>query len=196
MATLLKINLLPATARQPSLSVVEQLVRMPLARVGAAGMVALTLLVGGVVVVQGGRLVQLQVKIKVLEPKKAEIDQLQQFIRQLHAQEAVFKSLQSDERHRWSMRLQELSEATPEGVWYIEFEMDQGKGLVIRGTALGEGSNQTVRVNQLVEELKGQPKFSAAIKDLQIESVKAAEDGDISLAQFVLTGGFAKSEEP
>lgn len=196
MAQLLRINLLPGAGRQAAMPKPEELLRMPLVRVGAGGFALVIALLGALVLVRGAQLSALRKQVAALEPKKAQMDQQQALLRQLQMQQHVFKSLQTDERYRWSLRLQELSTATPDGVWFNELEMDQGKGLIIKGSAVSEGGNQTGKVNELVERLREQPKFTGAVKDLQIESVKATEEGEFSLAQFTLTGSLPKGEAP
>jgi Tfp pilus assembly protein PilN len=186
---LIEINLLPTAAQPSAVPRPRDLARMPLTWVVAglmAGAVVLAWAAGSAV---GLRLAGLQRRIEALEPKKAAMDRMQQFVQRLQTQEQAFRGLQSEDRHRWSMRLQELSEATPDGVWFTDLDMDDRKGLVVRGSALSEGGNEMGRINKLVTLLKEHPKFGAAVGDLQIESVKARSDGDIDVADFTLTGG-------
>lgn len=185
---LIHINLLPVAAKASALPAPRDLARMPLTWL-IAGLVSITLVFAWAVGAAAAlRLGALQRRIAVLEPRKAELDRLQQFVQRLRAQEEAFRGLRSEDRHRWSMRLQELSEATPDGVWYSDLDMDAQKGLVIRGSAVSEGGNEMARINTLVSALKEHKKFSAAVGDLQIESVKARMDGEIDLADFTLTG--------
>jgi Tfp pilus assembly protein PilN len=185
---LIQINLLPSAAKPSALPSARELVRMPLTWIVAAAMAASVGLGWFSGFTAAVRLAGLKRHIAQLEPKKAELDTLQQFVERLRAQEEAFRGLRSEDRHRWSMRLQELSEATPDGVWFSDLDMDAGKGLVIRGSALGEGGNEMAHITKLVDQLKATPNFKAAVGDLQIESVKARDDGGIDLADFTLTG--------
>ncbi len=183
---MLKINLLPEGERKATLSPVEQLHRTPLVWVVVAGMLLLVGILWIPLTVYRQQVRALEIQIQALTPKKAEVDRLQQFTRQLRAQETAFKELREDQ-HLWSKRLNVISNLTPDGVWYTELAMDLQRGLVIQGAALGQGGAEMVGIGRLVQELKANPDFSSAIKDIQIESIKRAQDKEIEIVQFTLT---------
>jgi Tfp pilus assembly protein PilN len=193
---MIQINLLPSAANPSALPAPRDLARMPLTWM-VAGVLSVSLLaVWAVGAAAAVRLAGLARRVDTLEPKKLELDELEQFVQRLRAQEQAFRGLQSEDRHRWSARLQEMSEATPDGVWFSDLDMDHLKGLVIRGSALSEGGNEMTRINKLVAKLKETSKFVAAVGDLQIESVKARDDGGVDLADFTLTGASGLADTP
>ena len=182
---MLKINLLPETARKASLSPIEQLHRTPLMWVAVGLLIGIAALFAVPISFRQGELRQLQAKIQVLEPKKAEVDRLQQYLQQLRAQETAFRSVKRGQG-TWSRRLSILSNVTPEGIWFTDLTLDQTKGLVIQGSAIGQGGAEMVSVGRLVQELKADQDFASAVKDIQIESIKRVPEGEIEVVQFTL----------
>lgn len=190
---MLRINLLPPSIRQGTASPLEQLHRTPLMAVVVGGMVVMLVLLGVPAQLQRQRLQQLQRRITELKPKKTEIDQLRQFMDDLRAQDVAFDALERGGR-RWSKRLNALSDVTPDGVWFNEVTLEKAKRMVLQGAAVGEGGRETESINRLVQDLKADPDFSAAITDLQIESIKRIQDHEIEIMQFTLTGAVEGSQ--
>ncbi len=183
---MLKINLLPEAARKDALSSIEQLHRTPLLWAIGGVMVALVFAYTIPIMLHQKELQRLNAKIQLLQPKKAEVDQLQQFLQHLRAQEVAFRQL-SNGQGLWAKRLNTLSNVTPEGVWFTDLTLDEAKGLVIQGAAIGQGGAEMVSVGRIVADLKADPEFASAVKDIQIESIKRTQDKDIELVQFTLT---------
>ena len=182
---MLKINLLPESTRKAGLSPIEQLHRMPLMWIAVALMVvgALSLVVR---VGLGHRaLAELNAKIQVLQPKKLEVDQIQQLLYRLRGQETAFHGLKKGQE-LWSKRLNVLSNVTPDGVWFTELTLNPTQGLMIQGSAIEQGGSEMVNVGRLVQDLKANPDFASAVKDIQIESIKRVQDGDIEVVHFTL----------
>ena len=92
----------------------------------------------------------------------------------------------------WAKRLNTLSDVTPEGVWFTELSLDEDKGLVIQGSAIGQGGAEMVSVGRIVSDLKANADFSSVIKDIQIESIKRVQEKEVELVQFTLTCFLAK----
>lgn len=182
---MLTINLLPESARKHTLTSVEQFHRAPIAWLAAV------ILLGGLlcfwvpITVRQHQLQHLNEKIEALEPKKAEVDQLQQILRQLRAQEAAFRGLKKGEGF-WARRLNTLATVTPDGVWFTELNLNLSKGLIIQGAAIGQGGPEMVAVGKLVQDLKADAHFASVVKDIQIESIKRVQDGEIEVVQFTL----------
>ena len=183
---MLKINLLPEAGRKAGLSSLEQFHRTPLMWLAVAVMVALPLILLVPMQVRRQQLQQLEGKIQVLEPKKTELEQLQKFLQQLRQQETAFRALAKGQ-NLWSKRLNTLSDATPDGLWFTELALDPTKGLVIQGSAIGQVGPEMLSVTRLVQGLKESADFASAFKDIQIESIKRVQDGDIDIVQFTLT---------
>ena len=184
---MLKINLLPEGARKAALSPIEQFHRTPLMwiLVGAMAAFPASLLIP--LYLRRTQLQELSGRIQALQPKKLEVDQLQRFLQQLRAQAAAFQGLEKGES-RWAKRLNRLSDVTPDGVWFTELSLDQTKGLVIQGSAMvGQGGSETASVGRLVQDLKADPDFASAAKDIQIESIKRTQDKEVEIVQFTLT---------
>ena len=193
---MLTINLLPEGARQTGLSQIEQFHRTPLMAIGVVVLVAVPLLLWLPVSVRNRELQQLTEKIQVLEPKKAQVDQLQRLLTQLRAQEQAFQGLGKGQS-LWAQRLNTLSDVTPEGVWYTELSLDVEKGIVIQGSAIGEQVGpEMVSVTRLVKALEANPTFSSALKDIQIESIKRVPEGDIDIVQFTLACTLQRASTP
>lgn len=185
--TLLKVNLLPESARKLSLSPLEQFHRTPLMWIALASMVGFAVLLLIPLGLLQSQLRQLHSKIELLEPKKAEVDRLQHTLQMLRAQEGGFRSMRQGGGSLWSKRLNLLSNVTPDGIWFTELTLDPAKGLVIEGSAIGQGGSEMVNVGRLREDLKADKDFAAAIKDIQIESIKRIQDKDIEVVQFTLS---------
>ena len=100
------------------------------------------------------------------------------------------------ERQLWSKRLNTLSNLTPDGVWFTELNFDQAKGLVVQGAAIGQGGDEMVTVGRLVQDLKADPDLASAIQDIQIESIKRAQEKEIEMVQFTLTCALASGATP
>ena len=183
---MLRINLLPPSERKATFSPVEQFHRTPLMWIVIGGMIACALVLLVPIGLRRPHLHQLNAEIQTLTPRKAEVDRLQDVIKRLRAQEQAFQGLRQGQ-HRWAKRLNTLSDVTPDGVWFNELAMDQTRGLVIQGSAIGQGGAEMVRIGRLVQDLKSDADFSAAIKDIQIESIKRSQDKEIEIVQFTLT---------
>ena len=184
--TLLKVNLLPESARKASLSPIEQFHRTPLMWFAVAALVGFAVLLLVPIGILQGRLRQLNSTVEQLQPRKAEVDRIQRSLQNLHAQEAAFRNLKQG-RSLWSKRLNLLSNVTPEGIWFTELTLDPSKGLTIEGSAIGQGGAEMVNVGRLREDLQADPDFRAAVKDVQIESIKRIQDRDVEIVQFTLS---------
>ena len=183
---MLKINLLPESARKPGVPAVDHFHRTPLFWLMLGGMGAFIVLLLIPLQLRQQQLQQLNAKIQALQPKKLELDELQRVIAQLRSQEQAFKSL-GNVQGLWSKRLNTLADVTPDGVWFTELNFDETKGLVIQGQALVQGSDEMSHVGRLVADLKANGDFAGAVKDIQIESIKRVQDKEIELVQFTLT---------
>jgi hypothetical protein len=170
---MLKVNLLPESARRASGSQIEQAYRMPLAKF--------------VVALYQQQLKTTSAKVRALQPKKLEVDRIQALLQELKSQQASFQDLSRGSRGLWSKRFNILSDVTPEGVWFTELTLDPERGLVIEGSAIGQGGAEMVSVGRLVQDLKADPEFTSAVKDIQIESIKSFQEQDIEMVQFTLT---------
>ena len=188
---MIQINLRPSPAGKPGASSIEQLHRTPLMwLVGAAmvtGIVALWLPVQ----LRSAQLKRLNQRIQELTPMKLEVDRIQQYTKSLRAQEAAFKGL-AQGQYQWAKRLNTIATLTPDGVWYTELALDQDKGLIIQGSAIGEGGGEMVKIGRLVQDLKADTGFSSAVTDIQIESIKRFQDKEVEIVQFTLTCELAK----
>jgi len=187
---MLQINLLPESERTATLSQVEQFHRTPLMAIVIIGMAAFVVVLLIPLSLRRRQLQHLRTEIQALTPKTAELDQLQQVVHRLRAQETAFQGLEHGQR-RWSKRLNTLSTLTPEGVWFTDLALDPARGLVIQGSAISQGGTEMVHIGRLVQELKNDADFAAAVKDIQIESIKRAQDHEIEIVQFTLTCSLA-----
>ncbi len=192
---MLTINLLPESARKSGPSSIEQLHRTPLVLIAAAIMVAIPILVFIPLSLRRQQLQQLNAKIEALKPKKAEVDEIQNFLRRLHEQEDAFRGL-GQEQQLWAKKLNILSNLVPDGVWFTELNLDLGKTLVLHGSAVGEGGAETGSVGHLVQSLKENVEFSSGVKDIQIESIKRSQEKEVELVQFTITCALVEKSKP
>jgi len=183
---MLHINLLPETVRKAGPSTLEQFHRTPLMGIAAALLIAAPLSIWIPIQLKRYQLRQLNAKIQVLQPKKADVDQLQQFLQKLRAQQAAFQGL-GKSQNLWSRRLNTLSDLTPDGMWFTELTLDPVKGLMIRGSAIGQSDPELVSITKLVQGLKADADFASAMKEIQIESIKRVQEGSVEVAHFGLT---------
>ena len=187
---MLKINLLPAELRKPTLSPLEQFHRTPLMWILIGVLVAAPLLFFMPIGLRLHQLRQLDATIQTLEPKKLAVDQLQRSLETLRAQEAAFQRVTKGE-DLWAKRLNTLSDVAQDGVWFSELALDPDKGLVIRGSATEE-----VNPTQLVQSLEADKEFMSAIKEIKIESIKRVQDGEIEVTNFTLNCALAETPQP
>jgi len=181
---MIKINLLPEAQRKP-VSAVEQFHRTPIMWIAFGIVVAIPLLVWAPIGIRQQALRQISAKIQALEPKKKTVDQLQRMLTSLRKQEAAFEGLGKGV-DRWAERLNILSDATPNGVWFTDLTLEPKGGLVIQGSAIGQTDPGMVSVTRLVQGLKASPIFTSAVKDIQIESISRTQDGEIEVVRFLL----------
>jgi Tfp pilus assembly protein PilN len=152
----------------------------------AAGMLGLPVAFTAPMVWHRYQLTRLQGQIQSLVPKKAALDQLQRLTRSLQAQEAAFRKFGKGQGS-WAKRLNILSNLTPEGVWFSELALNPDQGLSLQGLAIAQGGAEMVSIGRLVQELKANPDFASAVKEIQIDSIKRSQEKDIELVQFTLT---------
>lgn len=192
---MLRVNLLPEGARKIGPSSLEQFHRAPILWIAVGGMVLFVVSQVVPIHLRRQRLQELNAKIQTLQPKKAEIDQLQQLLQRLKAQESAFRVVGAG-KELWSKRLNTLSDVTPEGVWFTDLNLDEHKGLVIQGSAVGQGGAEMVAVGRIVSDLKADADFSSTIHDIQIESIKRVQEKEIELVQFTLTCFLSQNPSP
>lgn len=182
---MLRINLLPEERRQSTVSPIEQFHRTPLFLVIIVGIMGfLPLVFWAPIGIRRQQLQQLQSKVALLEPQKIVVDRLQRDLQLLRAQEAAFQGMVKGQG-LWAARFNTLSTATPEGVWFTELILDDTK-LVIHGSAISLANPGMVSVTNLVQGLKADADFMAAVKDIQIESMKRVQEGEVEVTQFIV----------
>lgn len=190
---MITVNLLPEAYRKPKASSIEPFYRSPLAILVAVTMASAVALLWSVSLVRERQRAVLQAKLKELQTKKTAADELKATVQQLQNHQVTLQQL-TRERSSWSKNLNRLSDATPDGVWFTDLSLDQQKGLVIQGAAVGQGGEEMVRIGRLVNELKADPMFSAVVKDVQIESIKSVQEKELEIVEFTLTGGLVVSQ--
>ena len=183
---MLQINLLPDSHRRAGAGSAEQLHRLPILWILLAFFIALGLVPALLVQLRNHQLARFKERIQTLEPKRAAVDQVERLLQRLREQEVAFTGLSRGAEYYWSKHLNTLSDVTPEGVWFSEFRLDREKGLIIRGSAIGEGGAEMMRVGRLVQELKADRGFSGAVRDIQIESIKRVQEKEIEVVRFTL----------
>ena len=192
---MLKVNLLPETARKNALSPIEQFHRTPLMWIAVSLLLLIACSLLAPIMLKRQQLTQVTHRIEALEPKKLEVDRLQQVLQQLRAQQVAFQGL--DRRAGgWAKRLNTLSNATPDGIWFTELNLNKEAGLLIQGSAIGQGGNETVSIGRLVQELKADPDFAAVVKDIQIESIKRFQLEEVEVVQFTLACSLSNGAIP
>ncbi|MBI4354349.1 MAG: PilN domain-containing protein [Candidatus Omnitrophica bacterium] len=183
---MLTINLLPESYRKTTATPLPQLHRSPLVSVVLAIVLGVTVLLALVRQIRQMQLHHLKVQLQQLTPQRVEADRLRVALQQLRVQQTSFEGLHRGES-AWAKRLNALSDATPEGIWFTSLSVDPAHGLVIEGSALGQEGQEMAQVGQLVQNLKDQTAFSSAVQDIQIESIKSVKEDDVELTLFTLT---------
>ena len=192
---MLTVNLLPENYRKANQTSLEQFHRAPIVWVLVSILVIIALVPTTLMMARKHMLSRFNEQIQVLQPKQLAVVQVQQFLNQLQQQEVIFKKLTQQGGH-WSHRLNTLADVTPEGVWYTDLLLDREKGLIIHGSAIGEGGAEMVRVGRLVRDLKADKEFSGVVKDIQIESIKREQEKDIEIVRFTLTCSLVEGRKP
>lgn len=190
---MLTINLLPEASRKAPPSPVEQLHRTPLTWVVGGLLVLIPLALWVPLQVRERQLRALNAAIATLTPRKVAVDQLQQTMRELRTQEAAFRGLSQGDG-LWARRLNRLSDVTPGGVWLTDLALDEGRGLVIQGSAIAQPDPEEVAITRMVHDLKASPDFASAVKDIQIDSIKRVPEGELEVVQFTLS--FTPADHP
>ncbi len=190
---MLRINLLPDEARR-GLSAVEQFHRAPITLlvIGILAAIALAMLLP--IPLRQRKLTQLASKIEALEAKKLQVEELERRVQQLRVEETILRSLK-ERRALVARWLNTLSDATPEGVWFTELTFDLDKGLIVQGSAVGQGDPGMANVTRFVQDLKADPEFAAAAKSVQIESIKRTMENDIEIVQFTIACTFGDAQK-
>jgi len=190
---MISINLLPEAYRKPKATSAQQFHRSPLAGIVVGVLLVAVGLLWGLVSFHEARVSSLQGRVQALQPQKTEADGLRTSLDQLRQQERVFDQLARG-RVSWARHLNLLSDATPDGVWYADLLVDDSKGLVLQGAAIGQGGEEMVRIGRLVQDLKADTSLSKTLTDIQIESIKRKQDGEIELVEFTLKAGLAATD--
>ena len=180
---MLKINLLPESARKAALSPIEHFHRTPLMKLIAVILVLIPLLLAVPLYFRHQQLLQLNRKIESLQPAKAEVERLQLLMKDLHTQESAYKTLGIGQG-LWAKGLNVLSDSLPEGVWFTDLSIDEEKELVIQGSAVG--ADDQSHVGNFVETLKADPNFSSAVKEIKIDSMKRIQQDNIEILEFTV----------
>lgn len=183
---LLRINLLPESSQKASQQSVEQFYRTPLVGIGIGLLILLALALQVPVQLQQRELDRLNEKIRLLEPKQAEVKRVQDLLGHLRTQRDAFEGLKMG-NGSWARRFKVLSDATPNGLWYTELSLDRVKGLVIQGLALASQGPEMATVTRLVQDLQSDANFASAFKQIQLESIKRIQQGDFDVVQFTIT---------
>ena len=184
---MITINLLPETYRTPQTASVLQLYRSPLLIVLAALLAGAVLLLQVMGHVRRRQLSGLQAQIDARQPQKRDVDAVKAAVQKLREQHGAFTSLTTQRSH-WAQYLGLLPDVTPDGIWLRELSFDTQKGLVLQGAALGQGGDEMLRIGRMAQALKTDPTFSMLVRDIQIESMKRVQDGEIEVIQFTLSG--------
>lgn len=184
---MITINLLPESERTPETASVQQLYRSPLLVMVVGALAAILVVLGVIVQARHGELTRVQAALDALKAKRQEVDGVKAALQALREQHAAYAGLGS-QRSRWSKQLALLPQMAPDGVWFTELSFDGKKGLVLQGAAITQGGDEMLRIGRLAQALKADPVFSELVRDVQIESMKRIQDGDIEVIHFTLTG--------
>ena len=185
-ADLLTINLLSQAERPTATNPLEHFRRVPVVLI-AIGVLAV-LALSPVLVVQwrSRQLATVRATIQTLTPKRIAVEQAQRQLQRLQEQEAAFTGL-SNGMGSWARRLNALSDLAPEGVWFMQLELEPGEDVVIRSAVLSDGGTEMVRVRRLIQGLREDPAWSTAVEDVQVHSIQRVEEGEAEFVQFTLT---------
>jgi len=189
---MIQVNLLPSTYRRPEASSVMQLARSPLALIVLALMAAVVGILVVVSQMRQAQLAQLELQLRQVSPKRASVEQLMQSVQSLRDQKALLERV-LESRSQWARHLNQLSNVTPEGVWFTDLLMNTDKGLVIQGAAIGQGGSEMVQIGRLAQDLKADPAFSAVVRDIQIQSIESVQDRETEVVKFTLTGALVNT---
>ncbi len=188
---MLKIDLLPESYRKSPTAAAAEFHRLPILRLILGVAVVLALVPMLLLHFKRQALTRLSREINALRPRRAEIEQVQQVLQELRKQEAAFSGLSRESHYYWSQRLNTLSNVTPDGVWFSELALEYPTSLIIRGSAIGDSGSEMMKVGRLVQDLKADAGFSTVVKDIQIESIKRIQEGDVEIVNFTLTCALA-----
>ena len=183
---MITINVLPDSYRKPKATPLQELPRSPLLRLLGALAVGLVVTLAGLWQLQQARLGSLTSNAESLKERKKAADELSQSVSTLSTQRQVFEEVVK-QRSLWAIYLDRLSMVVPDGVWFTDLLIDQERGLVLQGSAVGKGGEEMVSIGRLAQDLKGDKEFAGTFRDIQIESIKSAQDGDLEVIQFTLT---------
>ena len=192
---MIKINLLPESYRKPTASSASQLARSPLALLILGTMAAAVMLLVTTTNINRVKLSGVQSKLQDLEPRKAQMETLMKSVQQLRDQKVVFEQLVQS-RSQWARYLNRISDVTPDGVWFTDLQIDPDKGLVLQGSAIGQGGEEMMQIGRFAQDLKSDAVFSAAVHDIQIQSIESSQDNDVEVVRFTLTGTIAGAAPP
>ena len=186
---MITVNVLPDSYRKPKASPLQELHRSPLLRLLIVAAIGLAAVLVGVWQWQQAHLGSLTAKTSSLSERKTAVDHLTESVSNLSTQKQVFEEVVK-QRSRWATYLDRLSDVVPDGVWFNDLLIDQDKGLVLQGSAIVQGGQEMVSIGRLAQDLKEDTRFAATFRDIQIESIKSSQEGDLEIVQFTLTCTF------
>jgi len=182
---MITINLLPEAYRKPEASSIQQFPRSPLAMLVVGVLAGMWLVLLAVQGIRQAQLARLTARFQQLKPQQTSLDELNASTKTLRDQHAVFQRLDR-ERSQWASRLNVLSNVTPEGMWFTELSLDQQNTLILNGSAIARGGDEMAYLSRFVQDLKADPGFSSVVKEIQIESIKSVQEGEVELMQFTV----------
>ena len=183
---MITLNVLPESYRKPKATPLQELHRSPLLRLLILAAIGLAVALAGLWQWQQMQLSGLNTKMTGLSSRKTAVDGLTQSVNALSTQKRVFEDVVK-RRSGWAMYLDRFSDLVPDGVWFTDLLIDQDKGLVLQGSAVGQGGEEMVSIGRLAQDLKEDHEFSDTFRDIQIESIKSAQEGELEIVQFTLT---------
>ena len=187
---MISINLLPQAYRRTPTASAEEVYRSPLVlgTLGLLGLVGIGIALFGLS--QRVRVSELRARMQQMLPRKTAVDKILASMEAVRQQQDVFERVNQD-RSQWAQRLNRLSDGTPDGVWFTDLSLDEQKGFAIQGSAVGGGGDEMVRIGRFVQALKTDQDFSKTVQDIQIESIKTSQEGEVETVKFTLIGKLA-----
>jgi Tfp pilus assembly protein PilN len=142
-------------------------------------------LLQGMIVVKYIQLKGQQSRWEKILPEKIEVDKVIKGLQDRQARIKTIESVKADQNISWAKKLQAISDGLPHGTWLRKISFEN-QDILINGSSVSKHKVEMITVHGFVKQLKESGLFMEGILDVELESIKSRQIGEISVADFVI----------
>ncbi len=121
-----------------------------------------------------------------IQPQKKEADTLKQEISAIESRIRTLTSLKAHKTISWSEKLNRISDSMVRGLWLTRVYFGEGL-LKIEGSAVSQKGEEMINVGKFTSNLKGDKKFYADLRNIELTSIERKNIKAIEVVDFVIT---------